>query len=250
MTLMNKWYIRRDFSVAAAKMGKRGIALSSDEPPADALFWEMWNECEDIARQVLDTDYFRGIRNNNLDPNAYGSLMVQDAYYCFEAENAYAAAASHPLDDVCSDFLKGKCASYEEYNLYYHGPWHIRDASGVIPDDPIKSYADYEAHVAGHLDSPYLFCVMLPSEYLWNWIANQLLPTASPDGLYYFWIEGNGGTPDGAYQMANMLENYRTQTDEEQAKEIFHTAMRHELEVFSTATQLNTNVLWLRKPTF
>ena len=30
MTLMNKWYIRRDFSVAAAKMGKRGIALSSD----------------------------------------------------------------------------------------------------------------------------------------------------------------------------------------------------------------------------
>lgn len=152
MTLMNKWYIRRDFSVAAAKMGKRGIALSSDEPPADALFWEMWNECEDIARQVLDTDYFRGIRNNNLDPNAYGSLMVQDAYYCFEAENAYAAAASHPLDDVCSDFLKGKCASYEEYNLYYHGAWHIRDASGVIPGDPIKSYADYEAHVAGHLD--------------------------------------------------------------------------------------------------
>ena len=104
--------------------------------------------------------------------------------------------------------------------------------------------------MAGHLDSPYLFCVMLPSEYLWNWIANQLLPTASPDGLYYFWIEGNGGTPDGAYQMANMLENYRTQTDEEQAKEIFHTAMRHELEVFSTATQLNTNVLWLRKNTF
>ena len=50
--------------------------------------------------------------------------------------------------------------------------------------------------------------------------------------------------------MANMLENYRTQTDEEQAKEIFHTAMRHELEVFSTATQLNTNVLWLRKNTF
>ena len=36
MTLMNKWYIRRDFSVAAAKMGKSGIALSSDEPPADA----------------------------------------------------------------------------------------------------------------------------------------------------------------------------------------------------------------------
>lgn len=141
----------------------------------------------------------------------------------------------HPIRcDVCSDFLKGKCASYEEYNLYYHGPWHIRDASGVIPGDPIKSYAEYEGFVAGHLDSPYLFCVMLSCEYLWNWIANQLLPTASPDG---------------AYQMANMLENYRTQTDEKQAKEIFRTAMRHELEVFSTATELKNNALWLRKNT-
>ena len=93
---MNKWYIRRDFSVAAAKMGKRDIALSSGEPPADAVFWEMWNECEDIARQVLDTDYFRGIRDNNLDPNAYGSLMVQDAYYCFEAASPTTPSSPTP----------------------------------------------------------------------------------------------------------------------------------------------------------
>lgn len=93
---MNKWYIRRDFSVAAERLGRRGQFLSSDAPPPDALFWEMWQECEPIARQVLETAYFKGILNNDLDPNAYGALMVQDAYYCFKAQDAYAAAATHP----------------------------------------------------------------------------------------------------------------------------------------------------------
>ena len=41
---MNKWYIRRDFSVAAERLGRRGQFLSSDAPPPDALFWEMWQE--------------------------------------------------------------------------------------------------------------------------------------------------------------------------------------------------------------
>ena len=151
------------------------------------------------------------------------------------------------MDDACGDFLQGKYTSYEEYNAYYHETWHVREASGVIPGDEIKEYAAYEAFVAGNLDSPYLFSVMLPCEYLWNWIANELDKTAPKDGLYYFWIEGNGGTPDGAYQMANMLESYRRQIDEEKAKEIFRIALQHELKVFTTATLLKSELLWQRK---
>ena len=244
---MNKWYIRRDFSVAAERLGRRGQFLSSDAPPPDALFWEMWQECEPIARQVLETAYFKGILNNDLDPNAYGALMVQDAYYCFKAQDAYAAAATHPLDDACGDFLQGKYTSYEEYNAYYHETWHVREASGVIPGDEIKEYAAYEAFVAGNLDSPYLFSVMLPCEYLWNWIANELDKTAPKHALYYFWIEVNGGIPDGAYQMANMLESYRRQIDEAKAKEIFRIALQHELKVFTAATLLKSELLWQRK---
>ena len=207
----------------------------------------MWQECEPIARQVLETAYFKGILNNDLDPNAYGALMVQDAYYCFKAQDAYAAAATHPLDDACGDFLQGKYTSYEEYNAYYHETWHVREASGVIPGDEIKEYAAYEAFVAGNLDSPYLFSVMLPCEYLWNWIANELDKTAPKDGLYYFWIEGNGGTPDGAYQMANMLESYRRQNRRGESQRDFPHCSTARVESIYNSDTLKIRIIMAKK---
>ena len=41
MTLMNKWYIRRDFSVAAAKKPNNDIDLSYHTQTADEYFMEM-----------------------------------------------------------------------------------------------------------------------------------------------------------------------------------------------------------------
>ena len=245
---MTKWYPRRDFSIKTPlSFKKRHCKSLQDPPPANALFWEMWKECEDIANAVLETDYFKGILNNNLDPNAYGSLMVQDAYYCFEALDSYVTAATHPYDNDCAEFLAKKKESYAEYNETYHKIWHVRDSNGVLPGQEILDYANYEAYVAGNLKTPYLFAVMLPCEYLWTWVANQLNPIANPDGLYYFWIGGNAGVPNGAYQMANMLEAYRNEIDENQAKKIFRTAMEHELKVFTSATILKLSELWQKK---
>lgn len=234
--MKTNWYKRRNFAVPVLRMGEMSL---SAEPAEKSLFKEMWDECVNIAQEVLCTDYFKGILNNTLDPNAYGSLMVQDAYYCFKAQASYAAAATHAVDEDCGRFLQAKFDSYGEYNEYYHNPWCIREASGVIPGKAIREYSEYEEYVAQHLDSPYVFAVMLPCEYLWNWVANELAKTASPDGLYYFWIKGNGGTPEGAYQMANMLEKYRDRIDDTKAKEIFRTAMNHEKKVFTNATILD-----------
>lgn len=239
--MKQKWYRRRDFAIPLPQLeGVLQNVVMTTPPPQDALFWTMWNKCLPIAQQVLQTDFFKGISAGTLDPNAYGSLMVQDAYYCFEGKDAYDVAATHPTDAVCQAFLSAKAKSYDDYNVYYHQTWHVREASGVIPGIDIKDYADYEAYVAAHLDSPYMLAVMLPCEYLWPWVANTLKPAANPDSLYYFWIESNGGTPDGAYQMANLMEHYRDSIDEAKAIEVFTQAMNYELKVFTSATLLTT----------
>lgn len=244
---MYELYRKRDFSIPVAKLtGVLKHLSDTPEPPADALFWKMWSNCQDIAQKVLDTDYFKGIKNGNLDPNAYGSLMVQDAFYCFKGRDDYSAAATHAFDDTCYDFLMKKVQSYDDYNGYYHDTWHIREAQSVIPGPEIQNYADYEAYVAGNLISPYVFCVMLPCEYLWNWVANTLNNDTPPESLYRFWIINNGGTPNGAYQMANMLERYRKNIDEEQAYEIFRKAMNFELEVFLSSTIIKQS-LWQKQ---
>lgn len=235
---MNKLYFRRDFSIPKEKLVPT-LEFLNRKLAIQTLFSKMWTECFDIAVKVLETDYFKGILNNNLDPNVYGILMVQDAYYCYKAEDSYIAAATHPLDETFSIFLKAKINSYKKYNETYHQIWRIRESSGVVPNDAIKSYVEHEAYVAGNLDSPYLCAAMLPCEYLWTWVAGQLAKDADINGLYYFWIEGNNYEPSGAYQMANLLEQYRNQIDELKAIEIFRTSMEHELDVFTTATKID-----------
>lgn len=77
----NQWLRKRTFAIPASRLTGRLTTLKSDVPAADSLFWKLWNGSLDTAVQVLQTDYFKGIAAGTLDPNAYGSLMVQDGYY-------------------------------------------------------------------------------------------------------------------------------------------------------------------------
>jgi thiaminase/transcriptional activator TenA len=190
----------------------------------------------------LETDYFKGIVDGNLSPVAFGSLMVQDAYYCMKGRDDYSAAAAHAIDDQSKEFCMRKCERYDDYNQYYHATWHIREAESVMPGMEMKGYADYEAYVAGNLETPYLFCVMLPCEYLWTWIANQIDSRTPVGSLYRFWVDSNKGIPNGAYQMGNQLERYRSSIDESKATEIYTAAMNYELGVFRASTKLSINV--------
>lgn len=85
----NQWLRKRTFAIPASRLTGRLTTLKSDVPAADSLFWKLWNGSLDTAVQVLQTDYFKGIAAGTLDPNAYGSLMVQDGYYCFRGRDDY-----------------------------------------------------------------------------------------------------------------------------------------------------------------
>lgn len=240
--MQRKWYIPRNFAIPEEKLTGLLRDILARAPQSGTLFDKMWNACLDIADQVYDTDFFKGIRNGKLDPNAYGGLMVQDAYYCFRAQDDYEAASTHAYDDACRQFLDKKHDSYVEYNAYYHDTWHVRETSGVIPGTDIYNYAELEATVASHEISPYVFVVMLPCEYLWTWVANRCLgdKATDPDSLYHFWIDGNHGEARGATQMELILETYRDKVDEDKAMRIFRQAMESELRVFTSATILNS----------
>ena len=84
---------------------------------------------------------------------------------------------------------------------------------------------------------------MLPCEYLWNWVANIIDGYTPEDSIYRFWVDWNGGEPSGAIQMAQMLEKYRSEIDENKAKEVFRKAMEYELQVFTDACQQTNQIL-------
>lgn len=209
--------------------------LSVDPPPQNSLFFKLWNSNINIANQALATLYIQGIKNGTLDPIKYGAFTVSDAYYCYEGAQGYLNAESQTQDPILKAFLLKKYESYNTYNQTFTSIWRLRDASGIVPLPPTLAYSDFEQDVASHQDPIYTLITMIPCEYLWYWLANQISPPVQGN-LYASWITGND-YPDGAYTMGNFIEQYvkTNPIDENLAMNLYSQAMNYELQNFISA---------------
>ncbi|WP_298511557.1 hypothetical protein [uncultured Kordia sp.] len=210
--------------------------LSTAPPPPDSLFWELWENSKSIAEEALNTAFIQGIHTGTLDPTTYGGFNVSDAYYCFHGAKDYAIAASKAADHpVLQAFLEKKQHSYESYNATFPKIWHVKDADGIVPTQTCKEYSAYESSVTNEQDPIYTLIVMLPCEYLWAWLGQQLSPPKAGN-LYASWITGNDD-PSGAYAMGNFINAYEKiyPIKRALANEIYKQAMTFEYLNFETA---------------
>ena len=132
-------------------------------------------------------------------------------------------------------FLKQKHDSYAKYNDTFSQTWHIKDASSVVPTKVCQEYSEFETSVASQNEPIYTLVAMLPCEYLWAWIADQLKSYTSGN-IYASWITGNDYF-DGAYAMGNFLSAYQKNhsIDENLAMQIYQKAIEFEFQNFKTA---------------
>ncbi|MGB0861480.1 MAG: TenA family transcriptional regulator [Saprospiraceae bacterium] len=214
-------------------LNKNDIPKTS--PAENSLFWKMWNDCKDIAEQALNTEYIQGIKTGTLSPTTFGAFNVNDAYYCFNGAEDYLNVSSRATDPILRGFLKQKHDSYAKYNDTFSQTWHIKDASSVVPTKVCQEYSEFETSVASQNEPIYTLVAMLPCEYLWAWIADQLKSYTSGN-IYASWITGNDYF-DGAYAMGNFLSAYQKNhsIDENLAMQIYQKAIEFEFQNFKTA---------------
>lgn len=224
----------RSLSIAYDFLTKHELSTAS--PPLDSLFWKLWNASIAIAHQALNTPFIQGIKSGTLNPTAYGSFNISDAYYCFNGAQDYLVAESKASNPTLKAFLTKKYNGYLNYNNTFPKVWHIKDATGIVPSDICKQYAEFESNIASHKDPIYALIVMIPCEYLWAWLAEQLAPNTTPGNLYTPWITENND-PKSAYAMGNFLVEYQKENhiDETLAMELFKQAMRYEYQNFNAA---------------
>lgn len=211
--------------------------ISTEAPPKDALFWKLWEANLSIAEEALKTPFIQGIKAGSLSPEHYGSYTVMDAYYCFNGDEDYQQAASRTKDSNLQALLGHKYQSYRSYNQYFHETWGLKDASSILPNEAVLNYSNLERRVCQKENPIYALIVMLPCEYLWYWLSDQI--KAHTDGnLYGFWIKGNLD-PSGAYAMGNVIESYRAefpeQIDEAKAMQYYKEAMEGERDDFAAS---------------
>jgi thiaminase/transcriptional activator TenA len=186
------------------------------------------------------------MHEGTLDPLSYGCLTVQDAYYCYHAQNTLRSALERVDRDAhpgLSDLIKSKADSYDNYNRTFLEDWHIRNTDSVIPTSTMRRYVEHEQRVAREEDPIYALVVYLPCYHLWPWFARRLMmsPRYNP-GVYRGWIEGiyqgESESFGGAWVMGNFIEQWKdagNHFDEDRAFDIYRTSMEFELTLFSEA---------------
>ncbi|QSX37408.1 hypothetical protein [Shewanella sedimentimangrovi] len=219
--------------------------LDTQAPAADSLFWRLWQDGgSELAHKALATGFVQGIRTGSLDPRSYGAFNVSDIYYCCKGADDFGDAALRTRDPVLRDFLLHKQQSYEKYYRAACREWRLADPKAVLPSDTAKRYSDFERRLAtgqaeaGKAADPiYTLIAMLPCEYLWGWLAQQLSP-ATDTNLYGPWISSNACVA-GAFAIGNFIEAYIGEhaVDEELARQLYLTAMELEYRNFEGALQ-------------
>ncbi|MCE7991650.1 MAG: TenA family transcriptional regulator [Roseivirga sp.] len=209
--------------------------LSTAPPPENSLFWKMWHTCEDIAQGALATKFVQGIGTGTLHPQTYGAFNVSDAYYCFNGAADYQTAVDKATNPVLKAFLQHKHDSYESYNNTFPDTWRVKNGDSIVPTAVCKAYSDFESNICANEEAIYALVVMLPCEYLWIWLGQQLAP-AKEGNLYSDWITGNQD-PSGAFAMGNFINAYQRANpiDEDKALAIYKQAITYERDNFATA---------------
>lgn len=218
----------------------------ANQPSSTSFYTRAFRACKPTANAVVKTSYLQSMHDGTLDPLSYGCLTVQDAYYCYHAQNTLRALMERVDQEAHSglyDLVKSKVESYDAYNRTFLEDWHIRNTESVIPTETMQRYVEHERRVSLDEDPIYTLVVYLPCYHLWPWFARRLMmsPHYSP-GVYQSWPEGiyQGEVESfgGAWLMGNFIEQWKDAGqpfDEALAHDIYRTSMEFELAIFNEA---------------
>lgn len=212
----------------------------SAPPPKDSLFWTLWHskEVQVLAQKALATSYIQGIKAGTLNPDRYGAYNIADAYYCYKGADDYQVAAARAEDRHLKAYLEAKYRSYESYNAYFLKHWYVKDAAAVTPPQAMRDYAELESNVVRNESPIYALIAMIPCEYLWPWLANQITDGDVPGNVYRGWISDNNSF-HGAYKIGNFLHAFMVANpgavDPNKAQNIYSSGVSFEYLNFANA---------------
>lgn len=238
-----RMYVR---GVPSLKRPEQTMHAKVNNPPSqDSFFFKAFNDSIDIANNVVKTKYLTAMKQGTLNPQDFGCLTVQDAYYCYRAAETLTSLLckiDKDKDPELYDLANSKCVGYIEYNTTFFKDWHLSTSSCITPTENFRSYAEHEHNVMCAYAPIYTLVAMLPCYYLWPWFGKQIKQSSDyKPGVYESWFDGcwDGDTYfDSAYDVGNFIEEWKNkgkEFDEKTAMEIYKTSMNHELAVFNDA---------------
>lgn len=225
-------------------LGKR-MAVNAEPPSQDSFFFRAFNENIDTANAVVNTQYLQAMKAGKLNPQDFGCLTVQDAYYCYrsaETLNSLLCKIDKEKEAELYELADSLYEGYVDYNQTFFTDWHLHTASSITPTDTFRSYSEHEHYVMCAYEPIYTLVALLPCYYLWPWFGKEIKSSGGyTPGVYKSWFDGcwDGDSYfDSAYVIGNFIEEWKSkgkEFDEELAKQTFKTSINYELAAFTEA---------------
>lgn len=194
------------------------------------LYDILWKSNTDIANEVLKTEFLTLMVNGSLKAERYMKFMLQDIYYANQVTSLLNTLAKRRKShkDIKKFFIK----MHELYADFTKGllqEFRFKNFTELTPSPAIKSYVDsYKAL----MDEKNIYFVisLLPCFKLWPYIANSLdISESSP----YINFKKNNMNDDSWIYFSNLIEKHRCGINENKAKRIFRSHMKHEKLFFA-----------------
>lgn len=222
----------------------KNITWNESKPDPNSYSWKLWTDNLSIATLALNSKYVQGIAQGNLNPISFGQYSVQDAAYCFNAQNDYLTLedrANKKQRVEMESFAKARYDSYVNYVESILKQWHISDATAILPGSAADNYIQLEHKIANSNHALILGIIsMIPCSQLWAWLGDKLQKDIKPDNIYDFWIQDNTDSWGGAYRLDNFVNEQIKQypmnpSEQELAGKIYQACMTCELNFFKSA---------------
>ena len=208
---------------------------------------------EGWVEKTLKLPYFQGLKTGSLNPTEYGSLLVLDAYYCYNCVTTIQIVKSRMYEkkkdyDNMLDDMEHLVEGYIVFAKSFLDYWHLGTESTVLADIPYEEmqdtfvvptnnaegYADFERSQA-RTQEPILGLITLFTCYeFWPMLFGSFGKDIPLSNVYRDWILGNQGG-SSAKVVDSMVERYFDGghcVDDEMVKNIFRTCLNYEYTMF------------------
>ena len=108
------------------------------KPSPSSFYYRAFRANLRTANEVAATPYLQSMHTGTLSPLDYGCLTVQDAYYCYQAQETLRltlARIDRAAQPELFEIVESKVRGYEGYNQTFLEDWHIRNAQSVLPTE-------------------------------------------------------------------------------------------------------------------
>ncbi|MEA3375169.1 MAG: thiaminase II [Chloroflexota bacterium] len=156
---------------------------------------QLWAGITPVFQAILEHPFVTGLTDGSLSEDRFHFYAIQDAHYLRHFAKSLAAAAASAPRDEWTEFLSehARDTLVVERGLHdsFFSEWDLTPeevyATAVAPTS--LAYSSYLLRVAYSASFEEAVAALLPCDWIYIEVAEQLVKKGSPDPLYQRWID-------------------------------------------------------------